>query len=96
MNLYAFAITASRNEIAWDRTEVMSIVIAAETSEAAIEKAEEQARRKYPKGHGWNIKTSMVEVSQEDLQKTFDEADGKGKTRIVSGEIGEIHGAHDK
>ncbi|HZS44851.1 MAG TPA: hypothetical protein VFC63_07080 [Blastocatellia bacterium] len=87
MNLYAFAVTASRNELAWDRTEVMSIVIAADSSETAAEKAEEQARRKYPKSHGWNIKTSMVEVSQEELLNTIENPSTGKETRVVGGEI---------
>ena len=93
MNIYAFAIIASRNEIAWDRTEVMSIVIAADSPEVATTKAEEQARRKYPKSHGWNIKTSMVQVDQEELLKTMGESDSGSETRVVSGGVqdGEAH-----
>ena len=89
MNIYAFAIIASRNEIAWDRTEVMSIVIAADSSEIATVKAEEQARRKYPKGHGWNLKTSMVQIDQEELLKTMGNNDNGTETRVVSGGVHE-------
>ena len=87
MNIYAFAIIASRNEIAWDRTEVMSIVIAADSPEVATAKAEEQARRKYPKSHGWNIKTSMVQVDQEELLKTMGSSEIGAETRVVSGGV---------
>ena len=87
MNIYAFAIIASRNEIAWDRTEVMSIVIAADSPEVATAKAEEQARRKYPKSHGWNIKTSNVQIDQEELLRTIDGSDSNTETRVVSGGV---------
>ena len=87
MNVYAFAIIASRNEIAWDRTEVMSIVIAADSPEVATAKAEEQARRKYPKGHGWNIKTSMVQIDQEELLKTIGDSESGTETRVVCGGV---------
>jgi len=87
MNIYAFAIIASRNEIAWDRTEVMSIVIAADSPEVATTKAEEQARRKYPKSHGWNIKTSMVQIDQDELLKTIGDSESSAETRVVSGGI---------
>jgi hypothetical protein len=87
VNIYAFAIIASRNEIAWDRTEVMSIVIAADSPEVATTKAEEQARRKYPKSHGWQIKTSMVQVDQQELLRTIDGSDSNTETRVVSGAV---------
>ena len=50
-------------------------------------KAEEQARRKYPKSHGWNIKTSMVEVSQEELLNTIENPSTGKETRVVGGEV---------
>lgn len=87
MNIYAFAIIASRNEIAWDRTEVMPIVIAADSPEVATTKAEEQARRKYPKSHGWNIKTSMVQIDQDELLKTIGDSESSAQTRVVSGGV---------